>query len=186
MSALRMHTERTPNPASVKWVVARDLIGEGAPVSFDADPGLEVSPLAARLLVLDGVEGVLIGSSFLTVSKSAESEWREVGQAVSEAIRAWDVAGEPVLGPAFTRPAAREDDEVVARIRQILDDEIAPYVAQDGGEISLVGFDAGEVRLVLRGACASCPSSSITLKMGVEARLREEVPEVLSVVAVDE
>lgn len=185
MSALRMHTERTPNPSSVKWVLDRPLIADAAAASFDAPTEPARSPLAARLLMIPGVERVLIGADFVTISKAPEAGWRELGQSVSEAIRAWDESGEAVLGPAFEPPSARDDDEVIARIRQILEDEIAPYVAQDGGEITLEGFDAGVVRVVLRGACESCPSSTITLKMGIEARLREAVPEVRSVMAVD-
>jgi Fe-S cluster biogenesis protein NfuA len=180
-----MHTERTPNPASVKWVLGRELVADAAPVSFSADPGADVSPLAARVLAVSGVGGVLIGADFLTVTKIAEAGWRDVGRGVSDAIRDWDVAGETVLGPAFERARVRDDDVVVGRIRQILHDEIGPYVAQDGGEITLAGFEDGVVQLVLKGACESCPSSSITLKMGVEARLREEIPEVRAVVAVD-
>jgi Fe-S cluster biogenesis protein NfuA len=180
-----MHTERTPNPASVKWVLGRPLAPEGRPVSFAARPDAGTSPLAARLLAIPGVERVLIGDDFVTVSKAADAGWRELGQAVSAALRDWDASGEPVLGPAYEAPPPRDDDEVVARIRQILEEEVGPYVAQDGGEITLAGFEDGEVRVVLRGACQSCPSSTITLKMGIEARLREAVPEVRTVTAVD-
>lgn len=185
MSALRMHTERTPNPASVKWVLERELVAEGRPVSFESDPGMAVSPLATQVLAVPGVESLLIGADFLTVTKAADAGWREIGKAVSDAIRGWNASGAPVLGEAFSRPAARDEGEVVARIREIMAKEIGPYVAQDGGEIDLVGFRDGVVELRLRGACESCPSSSITLKMGIEARLREEIPEVQSVMAVD-
>jgi len=185
VSALRIHTERTPNPASVKWVLACELVGDGPPVSFAEPPDAEVSPLAARLMAVPGVVAVLIGRTFITVTRSDDAGWREIGQAVGDEIRAWHAAGEPVLGPAWEPPEVAGSDAVAARIREILADEIAPYVAADGGEIAFVGFEDGEVRLSLRGACASCPSSSITLKMGVEARLREELPEVRSVVAVD-
>lgn len=186
MSALRMHTERTPNPTSVKWVLDRELITQGGAVAFDARTAADVSPLAAPLLAIDGVDRILIGSDFVTVTKSLESGWREIGQEVDRAIRSWAESGAPVLGARYETPTLRDDDDVVARIRRILEEEIAPFVAQDGGEISLVGFEAGVVQVVLRGACQSCPSSTITLKMGIEARLREQVPEVLSVMAVEQ
>jgi Fe-S cluster biogenesis protein NfuA len=185
VSALRMHTERTPNPASVKWVLGRALVPEAPAVSFDSDPGGEVSPLAARILAVSGVRELLIGSDFVTVTKDESAGWRELGLAVGDAIRRWDAAGEPVLGPRFARPGPAPDDEVVRRIRRILDEEIAPSVAQDGGEISLASFEDGVVRLVLRGACHSCPSSNVTLKLVVETRLRAQVPEVRSVEAVE-
>jgi Fe-S cluster biogenesis protein NfuA len=170
-------------------VLDRELVDDGGAVAFDARTAVDVSPLASPLLAIEGVDRVLIGSDFVTVTKSAESGWREVGQEVDRAIRSWAESGEPVLGEGYASPEVRRDrepdDEIVARIRRILDEEIGPYVAQDGGEISLVGFEAGVVQVVLRGACQSCPSSTITLKMGIEARLREQIPEVLSVVAVE-
>ena len=186
MSALVMHTERTPNPSSVKWVLGCDLMKEGSPLAFEKGVTPGFSPLAARVMAVEGVCGVLMGPDFLTVTKLAEVGWRETGQAVNEAIRAWHTASEPVLGQDYRAPAPAPEAEVVSRIREILDREIAPFVAQDGGEIAFVDFHEGEVRLALRGACAGCPSSSITLKMGVEARLREQVPEVTSVISVDE
>ena len=186
MSALPMHTERTPNPASVKWVVGCDLLAEGSPVGFEMPPAADSSPLAARLMAVDGVIGVLIGRDFVTVTKSDEVGWRPIGQAINDALRAWHAAGEPVLGAGYRPPDRDQETEVVSRIRDVLDREIAPFVAQDGGEIALIDFVDGEVRLALRGACAGCPSSTLTLKMGVEARLREQIPEVESVVSVEE
>ena len=186
MSALPMHTERTPNPASVKWVVGCDLLAEGSPVGFETPPTAESSPLAARLMAVEGVIGVLIGRDFVTVTKSDEAGWRPIGQAINEALRAWHAAGEAVLGAEYRPPDRDQEAEVVSRIRDVLDREIAPFVAQDGGEIALIDFVDGEVRLALRGACAGCPSSTLTLKMGVEARLREQIPEVESVVSVEE
>lgn len=182
-TALRIHTERTPNPASVKWVVGTAILDDRRPASFGPGTGPEVSPLAARILEIDGVTSVLLGPDVITVSKAEEFSWRELGQTVTQAIREWAAAGEPALGPAHQRPAAAPDGEIEARIRAILEAEIAPYVEQDGGEISLVGFRDGVVEVALKGACVGCPSSTITLKMGVEARLREEIPEVHSVVA---
>lgn len=185
MSGLRMHTERTPNPESVKWVLGRTLLETDGFVPFDEPVPASVSPLGARLLAIEGVERLLLGRDFLTVTKQRDAGWRELGLAITAAIRDWDAAAEPALGEAFAAPTAAEDDEVVARIRQILQDEIGPFVAQDGGEITLEDYAQGVVRVRLRGACDGCPSSSVTLKMGIEARLREQIPEVQSVVAVE-
>ena len=181
---LQIHTERTPNPASVKWVVGREVLAGGRTVSFESGTPAGVSPLAARILAVPGVTHVLLGAEVITVSKAEEAGWRELGQAVSQAIRDWAAANEPALGEAYEPPIERPDDEVEARIRAILEAEIVPYVQQDGGEIALVSFEKGVVRVALRGACVGCPSSAVTLKMGVESRLREEIPEVQSVVAV--
>jgi Fe-S cluster biogenesis protein NfuA len=183
-TGLRIHTERTPNPCSVKWVVGQTVLEGGRPLSFEPGTPREISPLAARIFAVPGVTGVLLGSEVITVSKAEEVGWRELGQAVTRAIRAWAAAGEDALGVAYQAPPQAPDDEIEARIRGILQTEIAPYVEQDGGEIDLVRFRDGVVEVALRGACVGCPSSTVTLKMGVEARLREEIPEIVSVVAV--
>jgi Fe-S cluster biogenesis protein NfuA len=184
MAELRMHAERTPNPESVKWVLGCAVASEAGSATFGPEVDSELSPLAAGLLEIEGVERILLGLDFVTVTKSPDVAWSDLAGPVPDAIRAWAASGEPALGPAWTPPEPEQDDVVVARIRRILDDEIAPYVAQDGGEIQLVGFDSGVVRVRLRGACEGCPSSTITLKMGIEARLREEIAEVQSVEAV--
>lgn len=183
-TALRIHTERTPNPASVKWVVGQTVLEGGRPLNFEPGTPREVSPLAARILAVPGVTSVLLGFEVITVSKAEDVGWRELGQAVTRAIQDWAAAGEDALGAAYQAPPRAPDDAVEARIRAILESEIAPYVERDGGEIDLVGFRDGVVEVALRGACVGCPSSTVTLKMGVEARLREEIPEVVSVVAV--
>jgi len=183
-TTLRIHTERTPNPDSVKWVVGQPILEGTRPLEFCPGTGPEESPLAARLVTIPGVRRVLLGEDQLTVSKSPEADWRALGQVVTQAIRDWAASDLPALGPAYEPPAGAPDDEVEARIRSILEKDVAPYVEQDGGEISLVGFRDGVVEVALRGACVGCPSSTVTLKLGVEARLREEIPEVQSVVAV--
>ena len=182
---MQIHTERTPNPASVKWVVGQRLLEDGVRIGFLPGTEPDESPLAARILALTGVTEVLVGADAITVSKSGEVEgWRDLGRAVTQAIEDWGAAGEPVLGEAYRPPERAPDDAVEAKIRRILADEIAPYVEQDGGEISLVRFREGIVEVSLRGACVGCPSSTVTLKLGVEARLREEIPEVQTVIAV--
>ena len=185
-----MHAERTPNPNSIKWVLGQEVAAVVSSASFssassDADSAVtsEVSPLAAPILEIEGVEGVFLGPTFITVTKTEASEWTELAAPIVAAIKAWAAGGEPALGPGFEIPEAAEDDVVVAQIRTILERDVRPYVEQDGGEISFAGYRDGVVEVILQGACAGCPSSSITLKMGIEARLKEEIPEVKSVVA---
>lgn len=183
-SELRMHAERTPNPDSIKWVLNRSVVSERGGVAFREQVGGDVSPLGSRLLAVDGVEAVLLGPEFVTVSKARASEWTDLAPSIVAALKDWVQTGESALGPAWKPPVLAADDEVVGRIRKILDDEVQPYVERDGGEIVFAGFADGVVQVHLQGACAGCPSSSITLKLAIEGRLKEAIPEVESVVAV--
>lgn len=180
----RMHAERTPNPNSIKWVLGQKVAEGVASASFQDAVAKDVSPLAAPILEIEGVEAITLGPSFVTVSKSESAEWTALAAPIVAEIKAWAGSGESALGPAFEPPQAAEDDEVVARIREILERDVRPYVESDGGEVNFAGYRDGVVEVVLQGACAGCPSSSITLKMGIEARLKEEIPEVESVVAI--
>jgi Fe-S cluster biogenesis protein NfuA len=183
----RMHAERTPNPHSVKWVLAQPVVPPGlglTTASFEAAPSEGVSPLAARLFAVEGAVAVLLGPDFVTVSKQPEREWAELAPPIVAALKAWASEGLPALGPEWEAPERAPDDEVVGRIRQVIEEEVQPYVAMDGGEIVFAGYRDGTVEVYLRGACAGCPSSTITLKMGIEARLKEQIPEVQAVVAV--
>lgn len=182
----RMHAERTPNPSSVKWVLNQPVAGTRPGVgsaNFDAAPPVAESPLAAALFDVEGVVGVFFGPDFVTVSKREGLEWTDLAAPIVAAIKAWVKTAEPALGPAWKAPDFGEAGEIIDKIREIIDRDIRPYVAQDGGEISFAGFRDGVVEVYLRGACAGCPSSTITLKMGIEARLKEEIPAVTSVVA---
>ncbi len=181
--SFRMHAERTPNPNSIKWVLGEPLLEAGRSASFETPVGAEVSPLAARLFAVRGIRGVFAAGNFVTVTKDDDLDWQEIAQELVDAIKDHVGSGEPALGPAFVAPEAGPSDGVEQRIRQIIDEEIRPAVAMDGGDIVFAGFEAGRVELYLQGACAGCPSSTATLKFGIEARLREAVPEVLEVVA---
>jgi Fe-S cluster biogenesis protein NfuA len=183
----RMHAERTPNPNSIKWVLGQRVIADSDGVSsatFSGAAEATVSPLAAAILAIEDVESVLLGPSFVTVTKAEDAEWTSLAAPIVAEIKAWAARGISALGPDFERPEVQPDDEVVRRIRAVLDRDVRPYVESDGGEVAFVGFQDGVVEVVLRGACAGCPSSSVTLKLGIEARLKEEIPEVESVIAV--
>ncbi len=181
---LRMHAERTPNPNSIKWVMGRRIVEGTASASFEAPPAKEVSPLAHQLFSVDGVVGVFFAANFATVSKREEVEWVDIAQPIVDVLKNHLGSGEPALGPGYQAVAAEASGALVQRICRVLDEEIRPAVARDGGDILFVGFRDGVVELELRGACSGCPSAAATLKMAVESRLREEIPEVHEVVAV--
>ncbi|HEX9814619.1 MAG TPA: NifU family protein [Myxococcota bacterium] len=180
----RMHAERTPNPNSIKWVMGTRLIEGSASANFDAPPGREVSPLAHELFLIDGVVGVFVAANFATVSKREEAEWVDIAQPIVDALKQHLGSGEPALGPGYQAVAAEASGALVQRICRVLDEQIRPAVARDGGDILFVGFREGIVELQMRGACSGCPSATATLKMAVESRLREEIPEIREVVAV--
>ena len=183
--ALRIHTETTPNPNSVKWVVPHALVGPDVRAHFDSAPAPEASPLAARLFAIAGVSGVSLAGNVVTVSKRAEVPWAHLGEPVGAVIRDLLRARESAVGPAFRArsDSGRPQGEVARRVEAILAAEIRPAVALDGGDVVLAGFRDGVVELYLRGSCSGCPSSTATLKLGIEARLREAISEVEEVVA---
>jgi Fe-S cluster biogenesis protein NfuA len=179
----RLHAERTPNPDCIKWVVGQPLMHDHETAQFSERPSEEVSPLAARLFEIDGVVGVFFALNFATVTKSKDVEWNGIAQPIVDAVKECVGTGGSALGPAFVPSDVSGDGEVVARIRQILEEEVRPVVAQDGGDIVFAGFRDGMVEVYMHGACSGCPGSTATLKHGIEARLREEIPEVEGVVA---
>ena len=179
----RMHAERTPNPNSLKWVLGQPVAEAGASAHFEQAPGPEVSPLAARLFGVRGIVGVFFAANFITVTKDESVEWPDVAQQLVDGIKAFFDSGEPALGPDYVPASAGPQGEIVERIQRILDQEIRPAVAMDGGDIVFAGFRDGVVELYLQGACSGCLSSTATLKLGIEQRLQEDIPEVREVVA---
>jgi len=179
----RMHAERTPNPNSIKWVLGRPVVEGPASAHFEVAPTPDVSPLAARLFEVEGVVGAFLASNFVTVTKRPDVEWTDIAQSIVDAIKGCLAEGGSALGPGYREPAQAEHGEVVARIVRILEEEIRPAVAMDGGDIVFAGFRDGIVELYMHGSCSGCPSSTATLKHGIETRLREEIPEIQGVVA---
>lgn len=179
----RMHAERTPNPNSIKWVLSCPVVEGPRSAHFETAPSSSVSPLAARLFAIEGVTGVFLASNFVTVTKRTEVEWTDLAQPIVDAIKACLGEGGVALGPGFEPEDALAEGEVVERIRRILDEEVRPAVAMDGGDIVFSAFRDGIVELYLHGSCSGCPSSTATLKLGIEARLREAIPEVEGVIA---
>ena len=179
----RMHAERTPNPNSIKWVLGKPVVDGAITAHFDVRPAEDVSPLAAQLFQIDGVGGTFFASNFVTVTKRDASEWTDIAQPIVDAIKACLEDGGLALGPAYEVPDVAAEGGLVERIRRLLDDEVRPQVALDGGDVVFSAFRDGVVELYMQGSCSGCPSAAATLKLGIEARLREEFPEVREVVA---
>ncbi|MEX2642256.1 MAG: NifU family protein [Acetobacterales bacterium] len=182
-----IQTEQTPNPATLKFIPGREVGGETTADYVSADAAAE-SPLARRLFDVDGVTGVFLGADFVTVAKRDDKEWQVVKPEVLGAIMDHFTSGQPVFtggGPASTQADEGEDDEIVAQIRELIDTRVRPAVAMDGGDIIFREFRDGVVYLRMQGACSGCPSSTATLKHGIENMLRYYVPEVVSVEPVE-
>ncbi len=185
--SVNIQLEWTPNPSTLKYVVDRRLVSSGAVNITSKQAAEEKSPLAVKLMGIKGVVAVMVGSNFVTVTKGDEGEWDELNDAVMATLDEHLGAGLPAVNEevlAAARASAGTSGSVETRIQDILDAEIRPAVAQDGGDITLDRFEEGIVYLHMKGACAGCPSSTATLKMGIESRLRELVPEVTEVVSV--
>jgi len=175
-----IQTETTPNPASLKFLPGRIVLGMGTAEFRTAEEATR-SPLAERLFGIAGVGGVFLGGDFITVTKS-EGEWQHLKPAVLGAIMEHFLSGMSVLRSEADQPEGEffnEDDaETVAVIKELIETRVRPAVAQDGGDITFQGFRDGVVYLNMRGSCAGCPSSTATLKHGIENLLRHYVPEV--------
>ncbi|MGZ3457550.1 MAG: NifU family protein [Archangium sp.] len=187
--SVNIQLEWTPNPSTLKYVVDRRLVSSGAVNITSKQAAEEKSPLALKLMGIQGVMAVMVGSNFVTVTKGDEGEWDELNDAVMATLDEHLGAGlaavnEEALAAVRAAAGAGNGGSVENRIQEILDAEIRPAVAQDGGDITLDRFEDGIVYLHMKGSCAGCPSSTATLKMGVESRLRELIPEVNEVVSI--
>jgi Fe-S cluster biogenesis protein NfuA len=180
-----IQTEQTPNPATLKFLPGRDVMGQGTADFTDAAAATR-SPLAERLFRVEGVAGVFLGSDFVTVTKEDAKDWMVLKPAILGIIMEHFAANRPVVleSDVAEEADAEEDDEISATIRELIDTRVRPAVAQDGGDIIFRGFEDGVVYLRMQGACSGCPSSTATLKMGIENMLRHYVPEVVEVRAV--
>jgi Fe-S cluster biogenesis protein NfuA len=179
-----IETETTPNPATLKFLPGRSVMEQGTANFADADAATR-SPLALRLFALDGVTQVFYGADFVSVSKTDEASWSELKPAVLGALVEHFSSGEALLTRAETSDNEDdEDDEIVAQIKDLIETRVRPAVAQDGGDIVFEAFTDGVVYLQMHGSCSGCPSSTATLKAGIENMLRHYIPEVVEVRAV--
>jgi Fe-S cluster biogenesis protein NfuA len=180
-----IQTEPTPNPATLMFLPGRAVMPTGT-ANFTDPAAAARSPLAERLFALPGVTGIYLGSDFITVSKDDATDWYQLKPSVLGAIMEHFTAGQPVVLDAVASEgeAGEEEDEVVSQIKELLETRVRPAVAQDGGDIIFDRYDDGIVYLHMQGSCSGCPSSTATLKAGIENMLRHYVPEVLEVRAV--
>jgi Fe-S cluster biogenesis protein NfuA len=178
-----IETEGTPNPATLKFLPGRDVMAAST-ADFASPDAAHRSPLATALFALPGVTRVFLGADFVTVTKAEDMTWQALKPQVLGAVMEHFVAGRPVIegdGDAADEDVDPADADVVAQIKELLDTRVRPAVAGDGGDIVFRGFRDGVVKLHMQGACSGCPSSSATLKHGIENMLRHYVPEVRSV-----
>jgi Fe-S cluster biogenesis protein NfuA len=178
-----IQTEETPNPATLKFIPGRAVMAAGT-ANFTAVEDAKRSPLAERLFEVEGVTGVFLGSDFVTVTKAMERDWQLLKPAVLGVIMEHFTANRPVIAEAAAAAAGEGDSEIVAQIKELLETRVRPAVAQDGGDIVFHGFEDGVVLLEMHGSCSGCPSSTATLKMGIENMLKHYIPEVTEVRAV--
>ncbi len=180
-----IQTEATPNPATLKFLPGRKVLGSGT-LDFRDPQAAAQSPLATRLFDIEGVTGVFFGTDFISVSKG-EVEWQHLKPAILGAIMEHYLSGAPVVeeldggGGTADEFFAPEDKETVETIKELLETRVRPAVAQDGGDIVFHGYKEGIVFLHMRGACAGCPSSTATLQHGIENLLRHFIPEIQEV-----
>jgi Fe-S cluster biogenesis protein NfuA len=179
-----IQTESTPNPATLKFLPGREVLGTGT-ADFPSADAAAASPLARRIFDSSGVAGVFFGPDFVTVTKADDEDWSHIKPSILGAIMEHYQSGDPVIegGAGAVEHAAHDgpDAEIVGQIKELLDSRVRPAVAQDGGDITFHGFERGVVYLHMQGACAGCPSSTMTLKMGIENLLRHYIPEVTEV-----
>lgn len=195
--AVMLYTEQTPNPETLKFVTNQMLYPRKM-ADFPTDErelAAEWSPLATELFKFDYVQGIYICNNFVTVSKSPETEWAAVMMELKTFIKGYVEEGKVVMKDGFEEVKAKleaeeeeqytgDDAELVAKIKQLLDKYVRPAVEMDGGNIKFHSFDKGVVNVILQGACSGCPSSSGTLKVGIEGMLKRMIPEVKSVEAI--
>lgn len=180
-----IQTEDTPNPQTLKFLPGKVVLEQGT-ANFASAEAAKTSPLAQRLFDIDGIIGVYFGADFITVTKLNDQQWASLKTLVLAAIMDHYTSGQPILIAAEetnenSAESTEEDSEIVAQIKELLDQRVRPAVAQDGGDIIFRDFEDGIVYLEMLGACAGCPSSTATLKMGVENMLRHYIPEVVEV-----
>lgn len=184
---ITVYTESNPNPNSLKFVINQMLVPEGNTYDFpDTESARDVSPLASELFNFEYVHRVFLMNNFVTVTKDAERDWHSLAPELKKFIKTYLEEGKVILNaPSLESPLAEGEDEpeIHTKIKTILDEYVKPAVESDGGAISFHSFESGTVKVLLQGSCSGCPSSTLTLKAGIENLLRSMLPEVKEVVA---
>ena len=184
-----IQTEETPNPSTLKFLPGREVLPNGS-VDFRSEQDAKKSPLAEALFNVDGVVGVFLSDDFITITKRDDKDWHLMKPGLLGVIMEHFTANRPVViaddeNSKSDSSVKDEDEDVVLQIKELLYTRVRPAVAQDGGDIVFEDFTDGTVTVQMRGACAGCPSSTATLKMGIENMLRHYIPEVKEVVAAE-
>lgn len=182
-----IQTERTPNPATVKFLPGRPILEAGT-IDFSSALQAEKSPLAKRLFGIVGVTRVFLSTDFVSVSKADNTDWSMLKPMILAVLMEHLSTGQPIVDASWNpsegqadQGLSEEDSQTVLQIRELLDTRVRPMVAMDGGDIQFYSFEDGIVYLRMHGACSGCPSSTATLKMGIENMLRHYIPEVKEV-----
>lgn len=177
-----IQTENTPNPNSLKFIPGTD-VSPNNPVSFNTLEEASISPLAYNLLSNQNVESLFFGSDFITINKKSETSWDAIKPELLICIMEHFISKKPIFndGSASTNDINENDTEIVKQIKEVIEARVRPAVANDGGDVVFNRFEDGIVYLEMRGACSGCPSSSYTLKEGIESMLKHYIPEVISV-----
>ena len=194
-SPIMLYTEQTPNPESLKFVTNR-MLHKGTADFRNETLAKEWSPLATALFELPYVNGVYICNNFVTISKEMNYEWSDIMLKTKEFIKAYVEDGKTVMKEGFDEAMQKQEEangvsyqydgeeaEIVKKIKELIDKYVKPAVEMDGGNIEFKSFDKGKVAVILQGSCSGCPSSTVTLKSGIEGMLKRMVPEVTEVVA---
>jgi Fe-S cluster biogenesis protein NfuA len=187
---ISIYTEMTPNPETMKFV-ANKLLYPGKSIDFPDMESAKASPLAIEIFGFPFIKAVFIASNFVTLTKTADTDWNDVIPAIREFLKEYLEEGKPVINEAEVATRKTEgsndvhadDTDVVKRIKELLDNYVRPAVEMDGGAIQFKSYDEGVVNLMLQGSCSGCPSSMITLKAGIEGMMKRMIPEVKEVVA---
>lgn len=185
-----IQTETTPNPATLKFLPGKDVMGEKGTAFYTDVEAAKPSPLAVELFGIEDVSAIFLGRDFITVTKQEQGDWNIMRPLLLTTIMDYYTAGKPVMAeqkkpaPRTDAPAHDNDNPIIAQIVELIDTRVRPAVAMDGGDIVFHSFDDGIVKLEMHGACSGCPSSTATLKQGIENMLKHYIPEVESVEAV--
>ncbi len=181
-----IQTEETPNPNTLKFIPGEQVLEEGT-VEFKDKASAKFSNLANLIFFINGIERVFLATEFVSVTKNNETNWEILKPLILTAIMDHYASGKKVIEKTQNNidESKDEDTEVVKQIKELIDQRVRPAVAMDGGDISFCSFEDGIVTLQMKGACAGCPSSTATLKMGIENMLRHYIPEVVEVKAAE-
>jgi NFU1 iron-sulfur cluster scaffold homolog, mitochondrial len=187
---ISIYTEMTPNPETMKFV-ANKLLYPGKSIDFPDVQSAKPSPLATELFGFPFIRSVFIASNFVTLAKTPETSWDDVIPAIRQFLKEYLEENKPVINeeevaalkPESSNEVAADDDDVVKRVKELLENYVKPAVEMDGGAIQFKSYNDGVVNLMLQGSCSGCPSSMITLKAGIEGMMKRMIPEVKEVVA---